>query len=46
MTTFREDLNRAVAYHGHLCSGQVLGVRMARMALQILNIDEPLNAVI
>ncbi|MEG1972972.1 MAG: FmdE family protein, partial [Oscillospiraceae bacterium] len=43
MTSFREDLERAVAYHGHLCSGQVLGVRMARMALGILGIEDPLN---
>ncbi|MEG1549544.1 MAG: FmdE family protein [Ruthenibacterium sp.] len=43
MTTFREDLARATAYHGHLCSGQILGVRMARMALRFLQIDEPLT---
>lgn len=41
MRTFTEDLQEAVAYHGHLCSGQILGVRMARMALGLLGIDEP-----
>lgn len=41
MRTFAEDLQEAVAYHGHLCSGQILGVRMARMALGILGIEDP-----
>jgi len=41
MRTFEEDLREAVAYHGHLCSGQILGVRMARMALGLLGIDNP-----
>ena len=41
MRTFAEDLREAVAYHGHLCSGQILGVRMARMALGLLGIDAP-----
>jgi formylmethanofuran dehydrogenase subunit E len=27
--------------HGHLCAGQVLGVRMAMLALRQLGIDEP-----
>lgn len=41
MLSFKEDLARAVAYHGHLCSGQMTGVRMARLACQILKIDDP-----
>ena len=41
MKPFEEDLREAVAYHGHLCSGQILGVRMARMALGLLGIDNP-----
>ena len=41
MNTFQQDLNEAVEYHGHLCSGQITGVRMARMALKKLGIDEP-----
>ena len=41
MRTFAEDLEEAVAYHGHLCSGQIIGVRMARMALGLLGIDAP-----
>lgn len=41
MNSFSEDLKRAVAYHGHLCSGQVLGVRMARLGLKQLGITDP-----
>lgn len=43
MTSFYEDLKRAVDYHGHLCSGQAIGVRMARMALRLLEIENPLS---
>jgi formylmethanofuran dehydrogenase subunit E len=39
--TFEEDLNDAVSYHGHLCVGQILGVRMARYGCAALNIDDP-----
>lgn len=41
MNTMQEDLEKAVAYHGHLCSGQILGVRMARIACKYLGIDNP-----
>ncbi len=41
MRTFEQDLQEAVAYHGHLCSGQIIGVRMARKGLQLLGIDNP-----
>jgi len=41
MRTFEQDLDEAVAYHGHLCSGQLTGVRMARLALKTLGIDDP-----
>ena len=41
MNTFQEDLQEAVAYHGHLCSGQIIGVRMARLGLKTLGIDDP-----
>lgn len=39
MPTFKEDVERAVAYHGHLCSGQCIGVKMARYGLQLLGLD-------
>ena len=41
MRSFDEDLKRAVDYHGHICAGQVLGVRMARLGLSLLGIKEP-----
>lgn len=39
MKSFEQDLQEAVKYHGHLCSGQIIGVRMARYALRLLGID-------
>lgn len=36
-----EWLQEAAAYHGHLCAGQVLGVRMGLAALDYLGISDP-----
>jgi formylmethanofuran dehydrogenase subunit E len=41
MSSFEEDLATAVAFHGHLCAGQITGVRMARYALKHFGIDDP-----
>ena len=41
MNTFRQDLQDAAAYHGHICGGQITGVRMARLGLKTLGIDDP-----
>ena len=41
MKTFQEDLQKATTYHGHLCAGQIIGVRMARRGLKALGIDDP-----
>ena len=41
MKSFDEHLAEALAYHGHLCAGQILGVRMARRGLKELGIDDP-----
>ena len=41
MRPFGELLEEAVAFHGHLCPGQVLGVRMARAGCRALGIEEP-----
>jgi formylmethanofuran dehydrogenase subunit E len=38
---FDELLEMAKAAHGHLCAGQILGVRMAMLGCQRLGIDEP-----
>jgi len=41
MRSFEEDLQAAAAYHGHLCMGMFIGVRMARYGLKLLEIDDP-----
>ena len=41
MRSFEEDLSRAIAFHGHLCGGQITGVRMARYALKYFGIEDP-----
>jgi formylmethanofuran dehydrogenase subunit E len=41
MRSFDEDLQAAAAYHGHLCTGMFMGVRMARYGLKLLGIDDP-----
>ena len=38
--SLEELLNRSVAMHGHLCPGQVLGVRMAMRACQELGVQD------
>lgn len=38
---FNELLAEAARAHGHLCAGQILGVRMAMLALHRLGIHEP-----
>jgi formylmethanofuran dehydrogenase subunit E len=43
MRSLAEDMQVAVDYHGHVCSGIVLGVRMARLAMDRLKIDNPLE---
>jgi len=41
MRTLEEDLEAAQSFHGHLCHGMVMGVRMARCACRELGIDDP-----
>lgn len=41
MQTMDELLTEAEAAHGHLCAGQVLGVRMAMLGCARLDIDDP-----
>ena len=41
MKTLDEYLEDAAAAHGHLCAGQVLGVRMAMLGLHELGIEDP-----
>ena len=41
MKSFDEYLLDAEQAHGHLCAGQVLGVRLAMLGLKKLGIDDP-----
>src|SRR5579883_503208 len=41
MKSLDELLQDAAQAHGHLCAGQVLGVRMAMLGLQKLGIEDP-----
>src|SRR5947199_6088759 len=42
MKTLVEYLELATVAHGHLCAGQVLGVRLAMLGLRELGIDDPI----
>jgi formylmethanofuran dehydrogenase subunit E len=43
MKTLEEYLEDAERAHGHLCAGQVLGVRLAMLGLVRLGIDDPVR---
>jgi formylmethanofuran dehydrogenase subunit E len=45
MQTFEALLREAEVAHGHLCAGQILGVRMAMLGCQRLGIDDPKGLV-
>lgn len=40
---FERHLQAAVAFHGHLCLGQVIGVRLAMLGLRLAGIADPLG---
>jgi formylmethanofuran dehydrogenase subunit E len=44
MQTFEALLGEAEVAHGHLCAGQILGVRMAMLGCERLGIDDPKGA--
>ncbi len=44
MKSLDEYLKDAERAHGHLCAGQVLGVRMAMLGLEKLGIEDPTGA--
>ena len=44
MQTFDALLREAEVAHGHLCAGQILGVRMAMLGCERLGIDDPKGA--
>ena len=41
MESFEELLGKATTIHGHICAGQVIGVRMAMLGLAAINIHDP-----
>jgi formylmethanofuran dehydrogenase subunit E len=41
MKTFEQYLEDANIAHGHLCAGQILGVRMAMLGLKKLGLEDP-----
>jgi formylmethanofuran dehydrogenase subunit E len=42
MRTLTEYLDLATIAHGHLCAGQVLGVRLAMLGMRELGIEDPI----
>lgn len=44
MKTLDQYLEDAAVAHGHLCAGQVLGVRMAMYGMRLLGIEDPQGA--
>ncbi|PIE60572.1 MAG: formylmethanofuran dehydrogenase [Desulfobulbus propionicus] len=44
MEPFEELLKVSTKIHGHICAGQVLGVRMAMTGLDYIGIDDPKGA--
>lgn len=42
MKSLAEYLDLAAIAHGHICAGQVLGVRLAMLGLKELGIDDPI----
>lgn len=41
-----ETLDRCIAFHGHLCMGQVLGVRLALKGLELLRGPDPKQLIV
>lgn len=41
MEDFEELLEKSTKIHGHVCAGQVIGVRMSMLGLREINIDDP-----
>jgi formylmethanofuran dehydrogenase subunit E len=43
MKTLHQYLDEAAVAHGHICAGQVLGVRLAMLGLRELGIEDPVR---
>lgn len=44
MKSFEELLQISTRIHGHICAGQVIGVRMSMLALSLLGVSDPQGA--
>lgn len=44
MKSFDELLKQSTEVHGHICAGQVIGVRMCLLALSLISIEDPKGA--
>ncbi|MFN0169855.1 MAG: FmdE family protein [Bryobacteraceae bacterium] len=44
LRSFDEYVDIAAAAHGHMCAGQILGLRLALRGLELLGIDDPAGA--
>jgi formylmethanofuran dehydrogenase subunit E len=44
MKTLEEYVTLAGQSHGHMCPGQILGIRMAMLGLRSIGIDDPVKA--
>ena len=44
MKDFETLLANSVKVHGHICAGQVIGVRMSMLAMRLIGIDDPTGA--
>ena len=44
MESFEDLLKQAEAAHGHMCAGQILGVRMSLLACRRLEVNDPRGA--
>ncbi len=44
MQSFEELLEESTRVHGHLCAGQVIGVRLSLLGLSLIGIEEPRGA--
>ena len=44
MKSLDQYLEEAAVVHGHICAGQVLGIRLAMHGLRLLGIDDPQGA--
>lgn len=45
MKPFDELLQESVERHGHLCAGQVIGVRMAMLGCTLVGVDDPKSSL-